>query len=451
VTLTVDDIRACLDSGIPASIATCAADGTPNITFISQVDYVDAWHVALSFQFFNKTRENILGQRQARVYVTNSETGAAYRLALEYLRTEGEGPLFERMKARLAGVASHTGMAGVFRLRGADLYRVHHIEAVDGIDTLPAVPRRPLLGALRMATERLAACANFERLLDQTLLCLQQGFGIAHAMLLMFDAGRERLYVVASCGYDKSGVGSEIALGDGVVGVAAAQRVPIRISYMTVEYSYSRNLRQTAQRSGLDALLNTEIPFPGLAEPRSQLAVPALAGDRLAGVLYVESDQERRFDYDDEDALVALMSQFAMAARLFQDDAADGEGEVEAAAGGAVGGLPVPVRRYAENDSIFLGEDYLIKGVAGAILWKLLRDHAASGRVEFSNRELRLDPSLRLPDVTDNLEARLALLNRRLAERCDFLRLCKVARGRFRLDVRRPLQLVEVPRQDPMA
>ena len=32
------------------------------------------------------------------------------------------------------------------------------------------------------------------------------------------------------------------------------------------------------------------------------------------------------------------------------------------------------------DHSIFVGDDYLIKGVAGAILWKLLREHAESGR-----------------------------------------------------------------------
>ena len=35
----------------------------------------------------------------------------------------------------------------------------------------------------------------------------------------------------------------------------------------------------------------------------------------------------------------------------------------------------IVVRHYQADDSIFLGHDYLIKGVAGAIFWKLVREH----------------------------------------------------------------------------
>ena len=103
--------------------------------------------------------------------------------------------------------------------------------------------------------------------------------------------------------------------------------------------------------------------------------------------------------------------------------------------------------RYYENDcSVFLGDDYLIKGVAGSVLWKLLRDHQQHGRTDFSNRELRLAPDIRLPDICDNLEARLVLLTRRLVERDACLRIEKTGRGRFRLRVRRPI-LLEVVQQ----
>jgi len=115
-------------------------------------------------------------------------------------------------------------------------------------------------------------------------------------------------------------------------------------------------------------------------------------------------------------------------------------------------GLPSLARAYGcrvssdrRSVTVFVANDYLIKGVAGAIIWKLLRDQVEAGRWEFTNRELRLDPDLRLPGISDNLEARLILLQRRLAERCPFLAIEKTGRGRFRLDVFRPLQLTEVP------
>jgi adenylate cyclase len=445
VSVTVDSIRDCLEGSIPASVATCAADGTPNVSQVSQVHYVDGSHVALSFQFFNKTRDNVLANPRAGVAVIDPVTAVQYRLALEYLRTETEGPLFERMKAKLAGIASHSGMSGVFRLLGADVYRVLGVERLPGRE-VPAPPRRSLLAALRGSSERLMRCNDLGRLLDELLACLEQVFGIGHSMVLVPDGAGTRLYTVASRGYAASGVGSEIPIGCGVIGVAARERTPIRISHMTSDYAYGEAIRERAREAGMADLLEVAIPFPGLADARSQLAVPVIADGRLLGVLYVESAEEMRFGYDEEDALVALATQTGMAARLLQE-AAESHDEAPAATRAAPpGGSPVPIRHYAADGSVFIGDDYLIKGVAGAIFCKLLRDYVREQRSEFTNRELRLDASIRLPDVSDNLEARLILLARRLAERCEFLKIEKTGRGRFRLVVARPFKLVELPR-----
>ena len=444
--LSLATLREVMEGTIPATVATCSPDGTPNVSYISQVHYVDEAHVALSFQFFSKTRQNVLANPRASVLAIHPETGAQYRFDVEYLRTETAGPLFESMKAKLAGIASHEGMSGVFRLQGSDVYRVLDVERLPGGSLAPP-PRSNLLPAVRAVVERLARCTDLAALLDEFLSALEASLRIRHAMVLLTDADAQRLYTVATRGYEHSGVGSEIAFGDGVIGVAAQARTPIRLTHAAAEYSYGRTIRERAQAGGLADALTAQIPFPGLHASGSQLAVPIAAGGQLIGVLYVESPEEQRFRYDDEDALVAIANYAGVAIRLLQQGAErDDETPPEASHAPAPAGAAVPIRHYAEDDSVFVDGDYLIKGVAGAILWKLLREHADAGRSEFTNRELRLDPAIRLPELSENLEARLVLLQRRLAERCAFLRLEKTGRGRFRLVVSRPLRLFDAPR-----
>jgi adenylate cyclase len=442
---SLPEIRACFEGAIPAMMATCAEDGTPNVAYISQVYYVDERHVALSFQFFNKTRRNILANPHGSVLVMDPVTAGFYRLQMRYLRTETGGPLFEGMKAQLAGIASHSGMAGVFRLLGSDVYEVEAIERLEGA-SLPASPRPGLLAGVRRAAERLAACGATDELLQAVLAALNDHLDIRHAMVLMLDAAAQRLYAVASCGYATSGVGSEIEIGHGVIGVAARERTPVRISHMTNAAAYSHAVRSSMRESEPGLALDTEIPFPGLSEPHSQLAVPILSAGRLLGVLFVESPLDMRFGFEDEDALVAIAGHLGAALDLLHTVAEPAAPEEPvAAAAPSASGPPFPVRHYLANNSVFVGERYLIKGVAGAILGKLLREHAQQGRSEFTNRELRLDPAIRLPDLSDNLEARLVLLQRRLVENCPYIRIEKTGRGRFRLRMDRPVALEEIP------
>jgi len=175
-----------------------------------------------------------------------------------------------------------------------------------------------------------------------------------------------------------------------------------------------------------------------------------LAYHQLVGVLCLQSPQPGAFQAIDEcvAGIIANQTAMAMAMLLKEESAAPTPDTSEAAS--AQRPLAVQVKHYEEDDSVFLDNEYLIKGVAGGILWRLLRAHEDEGRTEFSNREIRLDPTLYLPDVKDNLEARLILLRKRLEERCDYLRIERVARGRFRLDITRPLDLVQIEGGGPL-
>jgi adenylate cyclase len=239
-------------------------------------------------------------------------------------------------------------------------------------------------------------------------------------------------------------------MGHGVIGVAARERTPIRISHMTSEYIYGKAVRDSAEALGLHHQLETAIPMPGLPECRSQMAVPILAGATLYGVLYVESHEDLRFTYDDEDMLQILAQQFGWMAQHMASATGEAADALEAVARPSpvsqavatpTDARPVQVRYFKADHSVFLDEDYLIKGVAGAIFWKLVQVMQLEGRDQFTNRELRLAPDLSLPDIADNLEARLVLLQRRLAERGACVQMSKTGRGRFRLQSTHPLKL----------
>lgn len=443
--IPLEALRSSLEGVVASVLATCDREGIPNVSMISQVHYVDGEHVALSYQFFNKTRRNLMDTKVASVQILDPQTFAQHRLELDYVETLTSGPVFESMKAKLAGIASHHGMENVFRLLGADIFKVRSIEAVPGPRRFLPSATRPLLAATRRTCAELDDCDDLDELLDCVCQSLEAHLGIRHTMVLMAEADANKLYTVASRGYPQSGVGSEVSFGEGVIGVAARENTPIRIGHMTREYSYSAAVNQTARRAGIICDESEGIRFPGLAAPGSQIAVPIADRGRVLGVIFAESNEMLRFGYEDEDALALVSGHLAARIALLPQDA-EGSTWEEAATPAPDGG--VTVRMHPADQSIFLENDYLIKGVAGSILWRILKEHATTGRVEFTTRELRMDPSLRLPVNAENFDARLILLRKRLLERQASIRIEKSGRGRFRLVTRCPIALVEISGPD---
>jgi len=300
------------------------------------------------------------------------------------------------------------------------------------------------LGGVVALSCRLAATEDLDALLDVALAGLASGLGLAHSMLLVVEEGTDRLVLLASHGYARAGVGAEVELGVGTIGVAAARGVPIRIGNLRAALRYARTTREQLVEQKGEAFVSREIPMPGLEDVDSQLAVPMLAQGRLMGAICVESSEPAAFDATTEQVLALLANQIAAGIALASPVAEQpARARVQAEAGGPAG-APVRIRYYHEDSSLFLDGQYLIKSLPGRILWRLLTQQRDEGRREFTNKELRLDAALQLPPIKDNLETRLILLRRRLEERTDAIRLLKAGRGRFRLELGRPFVLEEV-------
>jgi adenylate cyclase len=453
--IDVSVMQPCFEGAVPAVIATASAAGVPNVTFLSRVRAVDTDHVALSNQFFSKTSRNLAENPQASMVIIDPTGYDEYRLQLAWERTERRGPVFDRLREDVDAVASLHGMEGVYKLRSADVYRVLSMELWPAFvrHDLPAPPpRREALDAaldaerLSELTRRLSRSPDLDTLVGATVDGLADLFGYEHCTLLLADERHERLYTIASHGYDAQGVGSEVTVGEGIIGIAASRCRPIRVGNLRQMAKYSASVRRAIERHE-GVVAGREIPMPGLVDAQSLLAVPAQALGELVGVLVVESSQNVAFDDTDEHRLAVVAALVANAVEVERGRARADTATAPLPPGaqpGAAEATAARVRFFPVDGSTFLEGDYLIKGVAGRILWALLQAHAADGRTEFTNREVRLDPSLELPEFRDNFESRLILLKRRLDERDAPVRIEKTGRGRFRLVVTTPLRLESV-------
>jgi hypothetical protein len=352
---------------------------------------------------------------------------------------------------RIQAIASHTGMTGIFRLIGADIFEVESFTKVEGfLAEVPADPKevvsvdgvRSEIRGLQLVAERVSRSDSLDLLLDSVLEALDKYFGFEHTMILLEDEATKRLVMIASRGYSESGVGAEVEPGQGLIGTVARERKLLRISGLAEELRYGRAVRR---ESGGGA---PEIPLPSMPDAQSALVIPLTAGDRLVGVIAAFDRDPMRFGEWHEAYLEILAGQIAMGIERMLDRMFDRDDEAPA---------PAPESRpvvtsdgprrtftyYRNDDCVFVDGEYLIRNVPGRILWKLLSEWQREGRTDFTNRELRLDPSLGLPAVKDNLESRLILLRRRLDEKCPELKIESTGRGRFALRVGGKVEMVE--------
>lgn len=447
--LTVDRLRRCYEGGVPAVVCTADADGRPNITYISRVHPVDADRVAISNQFMSKTSRNLAVNPRASLLLIDPVTYQEFQLDLVYERTERRGPVFERLRDDVEQLAEDMGLRGVFKLRAADIFRVVGITSLQPLHREPDAPDdQPTrtLDALAEFALLIDRSPDLDAVVDAAVGGIDTVLGYHHVALLLLDESGSRLYTIASRGFESANIGAEITLGDGAIGRPLARCEVHRTSGLRQAFKYSRTIRRSFEESGLDA--GSMLPLPGLADVDSRLVVPVRSLGQLLGGIVVEERRVAAFTTEDERVLSAASTMLAgaiEAAVATERAAPSSEPEpIPTIRPTSASVDAVVVRHFAADGSIFLDGDYLIRGVAGRILRTLVATHLETGRVDFTNRELRLDPSLDLPGFKDNLESRLTLLRRRLEERSAPCRIEKTGRGRFRLEVLQPIRLDDV-------
>jgi hypothetical protein len=369
------------------------------------------------------------------------------------------------MALRIEAIASYCNLKGIFKLRAADIYRVvsiaqmpeetgavrpefsQHTGVLDPVFTVKA---------LQDLSARIHGAETLESLVDSILAGLEESFGFKQSMILVPTEHEGVLVTIATRGYPENGAGAEMRYGEGIGGMVAEARKPIRISGLMRGMLYALAMAKAAQNPDARRAAR-RVPVPGLANPESQLGVPLLVRGELVGVLVLESEVPYRFHEEDKATIELLGSYLAIAIQNMQIQEHHAEAEPapianpsQPVATSAAPGLersvsPRAIAYYADDECLLIDGDYLIRGLPAKVLWRLLTIRESTGRDEFTNRELRLDKSLNLPEWKDNLESRLILLRRRLEQKCPDIRLAPRCRGRFVLEVTSPITLTSHP------
>ena len=137
---------------------------------------------------------------------------------------------------------------------------------------------------------------NQDELLQQVVARLQQEFDFYHTHIYLIDEATGDLVMAkgsGEVGRKLKEKGHRLRAGEGIVGTVAALNEPF----------VSNNV--------LDVI--NFVPNPLLPNTKSELAVPLRKGDRVLGVLDIQSEQLNRFTQEDVSLMQAIADQMAVA------------------------------------------------------------------------------------------------------------------------------------------
>ena len=174
---------------------------------------------------------------------------------------------------------------------------------------------------IQQISSEITSTLDLGEVLEIVLGAMERVLGFQHSMLLLAEPAGDTLVVAATRGYTRPGSDVRVRIGDGVIGVVAERRTPMRVGNIGASVRYLQAIRARMQAVGQEIPGDEPAGLPGLPNAQSQLALPLLVKDRLIGVLAVESPKPNAFDELDEVLLRIVSHQAATAidnARTYQ-------------------------------------------------------------------------------------------------------------------------------------
>ena len=260
--LRLADLARCFEGAIPVVLVTASAAGVPNVTYLSKAHVIDA---SASPSRTSSCRSRLATWPRTHAARSCSSSPTAhdeYRLTIAYERTERRGPRLRRPQSRCRRHRRHDRDAG--RLPAP---RRRHLPRHPHRARAAERTRRRLRRQRRLAVASHAPAPDHER----TCRAVRTHHAVhrpRHARPCHRRRARPSSSVtstrcsscstrtagassrIASHGYEHEGVGSEVTVGDGVIGLAAERAPSVRVGNAQQMAKYARSVRRSYEDSG---------------------------------------------------------------------------------------------------------------------------------------------------------------------------------------------------------
>src|SRR5262245_30844450 len=125
---------------------------------------------------------------------------------------------------------------------------------------------------IQQVSSEITSTLDLGEVLEIVLGAMDRVLGFRHSMLLLAEPG-DVLVVAATRGYAQPAPAVRVPFGDGVIGVVAERRAPMRVGNIGASVRYLEAIRARMQAAGQAPAAAPSASLPGLPDAQSQLAL----------------------------------------------------------------------------------------------------------------------------------------------------------------------------------
>lgn len=116
---------------VPATIITSNKEGSPNITNIARVWFVDSHHVAIANHMLNKSIQNLRDNPFAFIRTMDTNTFTTWEIEVEYEGSNSDGDIFTEMKKQYEVLSMMLESGNPITLKSAEVFQVLAVRSCD--------------------------------------------------------------------------------------------------------------------------------------------------------------------------------------------------------------------------------------------------------------------------------------------------------------------------------